>query len=186
VLGSVDSRLHNIERNPGGFKEIVRQYMSTNGDGTGTATFNGNYTGASEIVYIQPPVGTVYRLSQVIISISDAGTGGFEPADYGYDANGIAPGWTMQAVGDGGLIKDYTLIAMTVNSYFGFTNGPSGYLNLQFPLDANTALISDFDLFDRGQLLRLDGDQNERLVITLSADYRALLYQSWFAIGYIE
>ena len=189
MLGSVVNPRRHVELNEGGQKQIIRQYLSANGDGTGSATFTGNYSGQDATPYIQAPAGTIYRLTSVIVSILDTGNDGFAPNDYGYDPSGIGPGWSMQALtgaAPGTVLHDYTHITNTRNSYLGFNNGAELYLNIQFPNDTQTALVSEYSLIAANQALRLDGDLSERLVVTLSADYRALQAHSWFVHGYIE
>ena len=58
-------------------KSLLARYLDTNGDGTGTKTAVGEYHDAGdgqEIFYIQPPAGTIYRISRMIPFVEDAGT----------------------------------------------------------------------------------------------------------------
>ena len=58
-----------------------RRYLDTNGDGTGTKSAIGDYSGAPEEFFIQPPTDDVFALSMLLPSIGDAGK--FGSSDYG-------------------------------------------------------------------------------------------------------
>jgi len=47
----------------------VYRYLDTNGDGTGTQNANGDYSGASEIFYIQPGPSEIIRLERMLILV---------------------------------------------------------------------------------------------------------------------
>lgn len=72
----------------------LAQYLSTNGDGTGTVQAVGNYATAQDF-YLQPAIDQVIAINRLIVYIQDAIAGGFNPALYGGMAaltNGITGG----------------------------------------------------------------------------------------------
>ncbi len=71
-------------------KPNIARYLDVNGDGTGAIDAIGDYSVTPEEFYIQPPVGAVYELQRVIITIEDAGS--IDSGGYGNNANPLANG----------------------------------------------------------------------------------------------
>ena len=59
----------------------ISRFLDTNGNGTGTKNANGNYSGAAEIFYIQPPAGSRYQINRLIVEVEDAA--GMIATEYG-------------------------------------------------------------------------------------------------------
>lgn len=163
-------------------KNLISQHLSLSGDGVGTVDFIGDYSSVADIAYIQPPASTIYRVARMIIYI-EAGSG-FRAERYGNLSGALANGIHVHVENDGGTIVDLTS---------GFpikTNGAWGHAC--FDVDLKTWGAGDEMLLARwtfqrsGQFIRLDGDENERLEISLDDDFTGLVHHKFLIQGYVE
>ena len=162
-------------------KKLIARYLDTNGDGTGTKTAIGEYQAGAEIFYIQPPTGQVYRLSRILPFVEDAGT--FDSGSYG---NGITltNGITVRVQNDSGTIVDLTDgLPVKLNTH---------WARLCYDLTiskfgtGNEYLHARWTFAKSGQMIRLVGDNNERLEVVLHDDFSDLVSQYFMVQGYIE
>jgi len=165
-------------------KTRINRYLDTNGDGTGTKSAVGEYHDAgagAEIFYIQPPPGTIYRLSRMIPFVED--TGSFDSGSYG---NGITltNGILMRIQNDSGTILDLLDgLPIHINTH---------WARLCYDMTVSTFGLGNEYLHARwtfskaGQYIRLDGDSNERLEVVLNDDFSDLVSQYFKVEGYIE
>ena len=72
-------------------RDHLFRLLDTNGDGTGTKNANGNYSGAADDFYIQPPAGETYVLYRMLVFIED-GTSAFSADNYGGTASALTTG----------------------------------------------------------------------------------------------
>lgn len=57
---------------------ILREYLDTNGDGTGTTNANGDYSSSADVFYIEAPTGLEYLVKELVWQVRDgAGTPSF-------------------------------------------------------------------------------------------------------------
>lgn len=159
----------------------LHRYLDTNGDGTGTKNAIGDYSSAEEIFYIQPPTGIVYRLSRMLVGIEDALINwGF----YGGLA-ALTEGIVVRVSNDSGVITDLT-DAMPIKK-----NAQWGENCFDADLKAAPGAGNDFfqvrwSFFWSGQILRLDGDKNERLEVVLNDSFVGIVDHTFKVDGEIE
>lgn len=84
------------------------QRLSTNGDGTGTIDFIGDYSSVPVIGFIKAPTGKVFRVGRMIVYIEDAT--GMRAERYGSLADELTNGITMTVHTKevGGQVTDFT------------------------------------------------------------------------------
>lgn len=162
-------------------KLLVLRYADINGDGTGSDNANGDYSGAEEIFYIEPPAGEIWRVARMIVHIEDATA--MWAARYGGEA-ALGTGVVVRVQDDSGTIIDLTdAIPVKTNAQ---------WAAMCFDVDVKawgtgTELLAVRWTFTKaGQFIRLDGDSNERLEIVLNDDLRGLISHRFFIQGYIE
>ena len=162
-------------------KTLIARYLDTNGSGAGTKSAVGDYSSAAEIFYIQPPAGQIYRISRMIPFVEDAGT--FDSGSYG---NGITltNGITVRVQDDNGTVLDLTNgLPVKLNTHwarlcFDLTISKCG--------TGNEYLHARWTFAKSGQMIRLVGDNNERLEVVLNDDFRDLVSQYFMVQGYVE
>lgn len=149
--------------------KLITRYLDTNGDGTGTKNAIADYSGAQEIFYIQPPAGDIYRIAKLLILVSG------KKSSFDTDVYGSVPALTngigMRIQDDSGTIVDLT-DGLTVkrNGQWGrlthkteLYEGSHGSSNSYFRVECTFAKF--------GQFMRLVGNNNERLEITVNDDF---------------
>jgi len=188
MAGTVNAPLWVRELNEGGLKERITQYLSSNGDGTGTVSWNGNYASAEGIGYIQPPAGAVYRIEAIMICVED--TDGMTLNDYGTITSGISNGVQLRIQNDSGTLKfltGSTLLPVKKNLGWGSLAGAGGFQWVDTGTGDPEAIFVTLD-YSRlsGQALRLVGDDNERLEAVFNDNLSGLLNHTFFVYGYIE
>ena len=161
-------------------KELLTRALDTNGDGSGTSNANGDYSGAEEVFYIQPPAGVTFYLSAVNISIED--TNDFDGGMYGSNivlTNGIS----MRIVNDAGRNNDL------MDNYTVKTNGNWGSLchdiNYESFGTGSNLLGVRWSFKDFGQFIQLDGDKGGRLEVVLHDDFTGLVSHHFFVNGFV-
>lgn len=163
---------------------LIARYLDTNGDGTGTKSATGEYHDAgdgAEIFYIQPPAGGVYRLARMLPFVEDVGS--FDSGSYG---NGItlANGISIRVQNDSGTILDLLDgLPIQLNTHwaricYDMTISSFG--------QGNEYLHARWTFAKSGQMIRLVGDNNERLEVVLNDDFSDLVSQYFMVQGYIE
>jgi hypothetical protein len=162
-------------------REIITRYLDTNGSGAGTKDASGDYSGAAEIFYIQPPAGQIYRIARMIPHIV---AGGKMASDKYGVAIVLTNGITIRTQNDNGPLLNLTddLPIHTNTDWarlcydLSISNFGSG----------NEYLHARWTFAKSGQMIRLVGDNNERLEVVLNDDFGALVEQFFMVQGYIE
>ena len=163
---------------------LIARYLDTNGDGTGTKTAIGEYHDAgdgAEIFYIQPPAGSVYRLARMLPFVEDFGT--FDSGSYG---NGItlANGIAIRVQDDNGTILDLLDgLPIQINTHWARMCYDMSVSSFGV---GNEYLHARWTFAKSGQMIRLVGDNNERLEVVLNDDFSDLVSQYFMVQGYIE
>ena len=146
------------------------QFATINGDGTGEANGNGDYSSEPGILYIQPQAEEVYGIWRLIIQIWDERN--FNADNYGSMSGPLINGVRLQMVDDSGPFAD--LIggaAVKANAHWGqvcYDVVPVSYGT------GDDFLTVRWDFSLSGRPLILKGDANERIEITLQDDLTAL------------
>lgn len=153
------------------------RYLDTTGDGSGTKVATGTYT--STIFSLQPPAGSVFVVSRLIVQVEDSD---IVTASL-YGAATITNGVAIRKQDDSGTDIDLTDgLSITANIQWSricevdiaaFTSG-------------DDRLQAICDLERAGSLLRLNGDQNERLEVVLGDDFSGLSGHYFLAQGFVE
>jgi len=157
------------------------RYLSTDGTTNGTKNAIGDYSGATEIFYIQPPDGVVYRVSRMIPFIEDAGS--FDSGKYGNSVV-LTNGIEVRVQDDSGTIIDMTDgVPIKTNPHWKrlcYDVDPSAYGS------GNEALGVRWTFTKAGQYIRLDGSNNERLEVLLHDAFDDLIGHYFQVQGYVE
>jgi hypothetical protein len=168
----------------GAQKTILIRYLDTNGSGAGTKNAVGEYHDAgngAEIFYIQPPPGAVYRIARLLPFVEDQGT--FDSGSYG---NGITltNGISIRVQNDSGTIVDLLDgLPIKLNTHWAricYDMSISSFGT------GNEYLHARWTFAKSGQMIRLVGDNNERLEVVLNDDFSDLVSQYFMVQGYIE
>ena len=164
----------------GAQKTLLARYLDTDGSGTGTKTAIGNYS-TPTIFYIQPPAGTIYRLSRMLPFVEDVGT--FDSGSYG---NGITltNGITVRVQDDSGTLLDLTDgLPIKLNTHWARLCYDMAISKFG---TGNEYLHARWTFAKSGQMVRLVGNNNERLEVVLNDDFSDLVSQYFMVQGYIE
>lgn len=166
----------------------LSRFLDTNGNGTGTKNAVGNYVdGALEIFYIQPPASTVYKITRLLVNVEDTkGMTGEEYADLG---SALTVGVVIRVQGDSGTIVNLTddLPVKANNQWSRFaydvvvSNLSSSGLG-----SANDFVLSRWSFFKSNTVIRLDGDQNERLEVVLNDNLTGIVSHYFLVQGFTE
>ena len=158
---------------------LLYRYLDTNGDGTGTKSAVGDYSGTADDFYIQPPANTLYVLERMIIHIHDSSA--FSAEKYGALAaltNGIlvkvkqvSPAVDLVDLTDGIPVKS--------NAVWG-----------QVCFDADLADYGQGDVYlnirwtfaKAGQPIVIN--ENQQLAVTLNDDLTGLVDHHFMVQGY--
>ena len=160
----------------------VSRFLDSNGDGTGTNDWIGNYT-TPDIAYIQPSAGEILHITRMIVTIQDDGN--LVPDGYGALGE-LTNGVAVQLRDDSEVISD-------------MTNGDPIKTNVQwgsrcFDIQEHTFGGQQADnvilvrwTFERaGVDLRLVGDEGGRLEVLLSDTFVGLTAHKFCVQGYME
>lgn len=148
------------------------RFLDTSGDGTGTKNAIGStYATTAATFYIQPPAGTVYDISRLIVTVEDSAVSGAT----NYGAIVITNGVVIRRV-SGSTILTYTDgVSITTNTQWGrFCEVTSITTQLQARCTFGDALI------------RLNGDKSERLEVVLRDSMSGLDGQYFLVQGFVE
>ena len=163
-------------------RTILSRYLDTNGDGSGTKNANGNYSGGQEIFYIQPPAGSVFRITRMLVAIED--TTGALWQDYGNITSGITNGVAVRVQDDSGTLVDLTDAEPVKSNVDG---GSHCYdAELKTAGAGNDFVQARWTFANSGQMIRLVGDDNGRLEVTLDDNLTGLIGHYFKINGYIE
>ena len=161
---------------------LFSNFADTNGNGTGTKNANGDYSGAVEAFYIQPPAGTIYRVHRMIASLED--TSGMTPEEYGNLAAALGNGIEVMVKDDSGTLVDLTDgVPITTNAQWG---------RMCYDVDlktwgaSNELLVARWTFAKSGAAIVLDGNHNGRLEILLNDDLQGLISHYFLVQGNIE
>ena len=161
---------------------IFSRYADTNGDGSGTKSAIGNYSGGQEIFYLQPPVGQVYRVHRLLFSAED--TSGMTAQEYGNLAAPLTNGIEMKIQNDTGTITDLT-DGVPIK-----TNGQWGRKCFDADLktwgNGDELIVARWTFSKSGSAIVLSGSRNDRLEILLNDDFTGLISQYFLLQGNIE
>lgn len=165
--------------------DLLYQYLSSNGDGTGTINLNGNYAGAPAQFYIAPPAGKVFHIERILVCLED--TNGFSASEYGNTGGPLTNGATLQKrVGATTVAIDFT------SGYPVKTN--TGWASFCYDTDlktwggGNELLVVRWTFGRTGGSLRLDGDAvggPDRLTVILNDDLTGLVGHMFQVQGYV-
>jgi len=167
----------------GNQKKPLFEFLSIEGDGTGLHDANGNYvTSGTEIFYLQPPAGEIYRISRMMVTVEDST--GMQAQEYGNLGNALAEGVVVRVQDDSGLKLNIT------NGFPVKTNAE--WAKYCFDVELKTWGAGDellavrWTFLKTGQFIRLDGDKNERIEVVLSDNLAGLVHHFFHVQGYKE
>lgn len=161
---------------------LLSRFADTNGDGTGTKNANGNYSVTADIFYIQPPIGTVYRIERMLVSYED--TAGMIATEYGNTSAALSNGVVIRVQDDSGTITDLTDGSPVKTN--------AAWATMCFDADVKTwgsgneVFVSRWTFARSGAAVVLDGGLNQRLEIVLNDDMTGLISHSFLFQGNIE
>ena len=160
-------------------KEIFMHRLSTtgNGDGLTNMAVDGSVTPVT--FYIQPPAGEIWRVARWMIQIID--TKNFDVGGWG-SLSPLTNGLTAQAIING--------ITSDLISYPLHTNGDIAGVGFDFQLhtfgNTEDILLARWTFTKMGQFFRLNGDNSDKLQVTIQDNISALSAQYIVAQGYKE
>ena len=159
-------------------QNAIFQYLSTGGDGTGTTSTNADGDPTPVEFSIEPPAGETYLLSRMNVEVIDAN---FNNANL-YGAITLANGMSIQVVnGAGAVLKDFTPINIKRSHDWVLLAGVDSVVIGGATSDALKVRWTFKNGYD---FLMLNGDNGEKLVLTVSDDMTGLDDQLMMMQGY--
>jgi len=165
----------------GPVKTYLVQHLTSTGVSGGTDDATGDYSGGQEIFYIQPPAGTVYRIARLLVFVRDSKV---NADDYGAITSGLSTGIGVRTQDDSGTLIDL-VDGDKVQTSAEWAHHCYDATALAWGA-GNEFLTVRWTFAKSGTVLRLDGDQNERLEVTLDDDMTGLLAHQFLVQGYVE
>ena len=160
----------------------LRQYLSTNGDGTGDIEAIGDYSTTSDIFYIQPASNQVFRIQRMLLSLEDSTGMGWN--EYGHIGSGLTSGILFRVQNDSTTVHDL-LAGRPVK-----TNGEwaenSYDVEILDTTGGNDYFVIGWDFTIAGFPIRLNGAASERLEFVVQDDLTGLVAHRIKVEGYIE
>lgn len=158
------------------------RFLDTDGDGGGTKNATGNYSGAAQTFSLAPPLGTVYRVARLIISLEDTQTMAAE--EYGNLGSALTNGITIRIHNGTSTVLDITDgVPIKTNAHWG---AKCYDVDVKTWGNGQELLCARWTFTQAGQYLRIDGTQSEELQVVLNDDFTGLITQYFFAQGYTE
>lgn len=163
-----------------GIQKLISQYLSTNGDGTGTTNAVGSYSvGSPGKFYITPPAAEDYFITRMIVTVED--TTGFAAAEYGNLGAALTNGVLVQISSDTKTTQSLTPAPVTTNALWG-----SFCYDVQLK---SFGVGNEFLLvrwtFDRsGMPVFLQGSENAELSVICQDDLSGLDVHRFLVQGY--
>jgi len=148
-----------------GFKNFLSQVFSTNGDGTGGFNLALDFSVTAEQFKISPPVGESFAIRRINITFVD---------DPPMSAPPLTEGIKMEVFRDGQVVRSLT--PQSIMSFEDLLLYTSGVVDISpNPSKASFVIYFDFRaMYEVNGVLRLDGDRNEELIVTISDDLSSL------------
>jgi hypothetical protein len=185
IFVDANGNLVTKEANDGTVNDYISRFLDTNGNGTGTKIANGDYSPAGSgqtIFFCQPASGEIFRITRMIVNIEDNAV--LQAGGYGAQVSPLASGITVRTANGAIPTQDLTDgLPITSNAAWG-----------RFCFDV---LLTDFGAGNNfvsvrwtfakgGTLIRLDGDQDDRLEVVLNDDLDFLVNHTFMIQGYVE
>ena len=169
-----------------GQNDLICRYLDQDGDGSGNSNMAGaDYSG--ERFWIQPAAGQIFVIQRLIISLEDET--GFKAETFGKES-ALALGLTLKSEFDQQVVRTDFLDGDTIkaNSHFGIMCYDVDVHNwANTPTDELLLARLSFNRFSvNGEGLKLVGDDNEKLVVTVQDSLAAILRLKFMAQGYLE
>lgn len=165
--------------------------LDTNGDGTGTKNANGDYSGAAEDFYIEPPTAEDFLIARIVIHITDAA---IVEDEYGGLGSALTNGVVIKVKLDGTTIDltdgvpiktngDYGRLAYDVKreSWEATPSIESCHVRWSF-WKFNRDVAAPKDSQPNGILLQ--GHRDDRFIVTLNDSFTGLVDHYFTVEGY--
>lgn len=157
---------------------VFSRFLDTDGDGTGTKTAVGDYSGGSlDIFYIAPAAGEVFVIERMMISYED--TTGMQAQEYGNTGGALSVGIVVRISNDDGVVEDLT-DGVTIKD-----NGEWGRYCYDVQLvswgSGNEKILARWTFARHGRPIVLNGD---KLEVVLNDDFQGLLDHYFLVQGY--
>jgi hypothetical protein len=156
-------------------RPVFWRFLDTDGDGTGTKEATGNYTETTTF-YLQPPAGAVYVIDRLVVSVEDSDV----ITSNLYGSVLITNGISIQQVTASGLITLTDGVTITGNLDW------RRFCEVEQTANAGTTNHLQAICTFGGSLLRLNGDQNERIEVLLEDDFSGLDGHYFMVQGFRE
>lgn len=143
------------------------QMVSSNGDGSGLTSQNGNYSVTPQLFFVQPPAGRIYLIYHFTVNIAD--TAAFGLTDYGGILGGLTNGIAFQQRINNVVSNPMVGYTIKRNYQWGIFEPPLivAYGNAQ-------CLTENINVVEHGGPFVLDGNQGDYLGMLISDNLTAL------------
>ena len=164
-----------VHRNP-----IISQLLDTVGDGSGTLSAIGNYSGGAEEFFIAPGAEEIFCITRMIVSLSDAGA--FDADKYGNNIT-ITNGVLLHVANDSSTLYSLIQPSHPVTTNAGWAHYCHDFTEHGFGT-GNVHGTARWTFSKSGKMVVLDGALGEKLVVTLEDDYSGLVSHHFLVQGY--
>ena len=156
---------------------IVSQFLSSNGDGTGTSNCIGDYSSAALEVYYSPPAGQLWAITRMIVSIED--TSGMQAQEYGNLGGALTNGITVKVAMGGAADNVLTPDAIKTNGHWPIFCHDS---TVHTWGSGNEVFTARWTFAKAGSPVVLG--QNDKIVVTLNDDFTGLINHHFLVQGH--
>lgn len=173
--------------NVGTVDSLLFRHLDTSGNGTGSKNANGDYrpvpTGSGQtIFFIQPESHEVYRIERIIVRIRN---GAVDVGTYGEGMpTGLPSGIQVRIQNDSttklDLIDGLPVMAVDEWQKIGFET------KIQDQGSGDDVMYAELKLKDLGGIIRLVGEDSERLEFVLNDNFSSLTDQFFIVQGRVE
>ena len=158
------------------------RYLDSVGDGAGTKDFLVDYSSSAMVAKIAPPVGKVFMINRLMITIVDTV---MSAGKYG-GLTALTNGLTVGVSNAGGVTLDITDgIPIKTNA---------SWANLCYDADVkrwggspdNDVLVARFSFWKSGKMIGLNGDGGDFLWVKINDNMTGLIAHHFMAQGFIQ
>lgn len=163
-------------------KKPLVEHMTTNGDGTGTQNWIGNYSVTNDTAYYLPPVGDHVVIHKLDVIITDGGT--VNTNTYGA-LTALTNGIVMQLRDDNGVVEVFADSVKTNGGWFDLTDD---YKDFSLAGGDKHLKFSFYFAEGLGEDMNLDNidSTNPRFEIILRDDFTGLVEHYFIVHGYFD
>lgn len=171
-----------MSESPGGIPQdpiVVHQFLSINGDGTGTINAIGDYSSTSAVFYIQPAINEVMIIHELLLHILDSGA--MPAGSYG---SGAALTNGLQVFITNARSPRLSMLPGPIKTNSNFMHCGLNAFNLINFSGGIDGIIASFRPNNFGTPILLDGSQEHKIEVILNDSFVGFSDHHFIAHGF--